>query len=171
MSSAEPKVNSYLEFARDVLPRVRAVRRIICFFHLFFPFFFEKKSTHPRLVSSSLFSLFQLSTSQPKQTGRVQRDPDHGDPGARLLRLVRVPRHQLLRREFFFTFFFSRFSGFFSFLSLLSDFLLPLLHRPSFLFAPLRARSRSLEKTLEHSPPSHLFRPLPAAAPRTSSRR
>ena len=25
MSSAEPKVNSYLEFARDVLPRVRAV--------------------------------------------------------------------------------------------------------------------------------------------------
>jgi len=24
MSSAEPKVNSYLEFARDVLPRVRA---------------------------------------------------------------------------------------------------------------------------------------------------
>ena len=38
MSSAEPKVNSYLEFARDMLPRIRAVswkKRV------FFPFPFE----------------------------------------------------------------------------------------------------------------------------------
>ena len=87
MSSAEPKVNSYLEFARDVLPRVRAVRKEkggkrAYFFLQVFLFFFEvereerkDQDTHLPLslplslsLPSSLFHIL-LQKTKTKQAG------------------------------------------------------------------------------------------------------
>jgi hypothetical protein len=110
MSSQEPVVNTYVDFKDNVLPRIRrlgynAIQIMavqVCVVEadvavFFFPF--RLLSTEGKKRPATAPTRTPNSTPPPPTTPPPpKKQPPNNNAGARLLRLLRLPRDQLLRR-------------------------------------------------------------------------